>query len=72
MEVDWAENTLSVYDEITGDAIPAYVFVASLSCSLYGYAEAFSNMKTASWINKYLGTGTKYSSLEDIHHLQQA
>ena len=54
MEVDWAGNTLSVYDEITGDAIPAYVFVVSLPCSLYGYAEAFSNMKTASWINAHI------------------
>jgi len=54
MEVDWAGNTLSIYDEITGEEITAYVFVASLSCSLYGYAEAFPNMKSESWIKAHI------------------
>ena len=54
LEVDWAGKTLSVVDELTGEIIPAYVFVASLSCSLYGYAEAFPSMVTENWINAHI------------------
>lgn len=54
LEVDWAGNTLSVVDEITGEIMPAYVFVASLPCSLYGYAEAFPSMATENWINAHI------------------
>jgi transposase len=54
LEVDWAGKTLSVVDEITGEIITAYVFVASLPCSLYGYAEAFPSMITENWINAHI------------------
>ena len=40
MEVDWVGDTLKVYDSASGCEIPAYIFVAVLPCSLYGYAEA--------------------------------
>ena len=42
MEVDWIGDTLKVYDAASCCEIPAYIFVAVLPCSLYGYAEAFS------------------------------
>ncbi|HZJ82729.1 MAG TPA: IS21 family transposase [Clostridia bacterium] len=54
LEVDWAGSTLVVVDEITGEIIPAYVFVAALPCSLYGYAEAFPSMKMENWINAHI------------------
>lgn len=54
LEVDWAGSTLFITDNITGDLIPAYVFVAALSCSQYSYAEAFASMKTEEWINAHI------------------
>jgi len=54
LEVDWAGKTLTLYDEITGEANKAYLFVATLPCSLYSYAEAFDNMKTESWIEAHI------------------
>ncbi len=54
LEVDWAGSTLFITDHITGELIPAYVFVAALSCSQYSYAEAFPSMKTEKWINAHI------------------
>ena len=45
MQVDWAGDTLSVYDSVTGEITPAYLFIAVLPCSCYIYAEATSDMK---------------------------
>ena len=44
LEVDWAGDTLHVQDSITGKRIPAYLFVATLPCSLYSYAVVFPGM----------------------------
>jgi transposase len=41
LEVDWAGDTASLTDNISGKALPAYVFVALLPCSGYAYAEGF-------------------------------
>lgn len=54
MEVDWVGDTLTVYDEASGEAIRAYVFVACLPCSLYSYAEAFPDMKSNHWIQAHV------------------
>lgn len=43
LEVDWVGDTIPVTDPLTGLTDPAYVFVACLPCSMYGYAEAFPN-----------------------------
>ncbi len=51
MEVDWAGATINIYDEVTGDVTPAYLFVAVLSCSCYVYAEICINMKSDTFIN---------------------
>lgn len=51
MEVDWAGTTIDIYDPVTGDISPAYLFVAVLSCSCYVYAEACPNMKSDVFIN---------------------
>jgi transposase len=50
MEVDWAGQTAFLKDQITGESIPAYVFVAALPCSQYAYIQAFLSMNTDSWI----------------------
>lgn len=39
LQVDWAGDTASVIDTDTGEAIPAYVFVATLPYSGYAYSE---------------------------------
>lgn len=54
MEVDWAGQTSSIKDNITGDRIPAYVFVATLSCSQYAYVEAFLSMDMERWIEAHV------------------
>ena len=38
IEVDWAGDTACIKDNITGEPIPVYIFVAALSCSGYAYA----------------------------------
>lgn len=54
IEVDWAGKTANIIDNITGDAIPVYVFVAVLSCSGYAYVEAFLSQKQESWISAHV------------------
>lgn len=50
MQVDWGGDTLQIIDPVTEDVTKAYIFVACLPCSMYGYAEAFPDMKTPSWL----------------------
>ena len=51
IQVDWAGDTVPVYDSVTGEQGAAYLFVAVLPCSCYVYAEACDNMKTKNWLN---------------------
>jgi len=50
MEVDWAGNTLTIWDSVTGESSPVYLFVAVLPCSGYAYVEACSDMKLENWL----------------------
>jgi transposase len=50
MEVDWAGTTMEITDNLSGEIIPAYVFVATLSYSGYAYVEAFTSQNQESWI----------------------
>lgn len=50
MEVDWAGGTLPVTDPVTGETMPAYLFVAVLPCSCYAYAELCSDMQSENWL----------------------
>ena len=65
MEVDWAGNTIPVWDSMTGESVPAYLFIAVLPCSCYVYAQACSDMKSDTWIlchvnaYKYFGGVTR-------------
>lgn len=51
IQVDWAGDTIPVYDSATGKQSPAYLFVAVLPCSYFAYAEACDDMKTENWLN---------------------
>ncbi|WP_312103049.1 IS21 family transposase [Pygmaiobacter massiliensis] len=51
IQVDWAGDTIPVFDSITGEQSAAYLFVAVLPCSYYAYAEACDDMKTENWLN---------------------
>ena len=51
MQVDWAGDTLPIYDSVTGEITPAYLFIAVLPCSCYVYAEAAADMKLENWLN---------------------
>ena len=50
IQVDWAGDTLAVYDPVTGKQSSAYLFVAVLPCSCYTCAEACEDMKTENWL----------------------
>ena len=60
MEVDWAGATIDIFDEVTGVATPAYLFVAVLSCSCYVYAELCPNMKSDTFINCHVHAYTYF------------
>jgi len=49
MQVDWAGATACIQDGIIGEVIEANIFVATLPCSGYSYAEAFLNQTQESW-----------------------
>ena len=50
MEVDWAGNTLPIFDPVTGDMTEAYLFVAVLPCSCFAYVELCNDMKQENWL----------------------
>ncbi len=50
LEVDWAGSTLEIIDRSTGEAIPAYIFIATFPYSQFSYVEAFLDMKSANWL----------------------
>lgn len=54
MEVNWAGKTAFLQNNITGEPIPVYLFVAVLPCSQYAYAEAFSHQQMESWITAHV------------------
>lgn len=50
MEVDWAGDTIPVFDPVTGEEDAAYLFIAVLPCSCMVYAEPCLDMKTENWL----------------------
>jgi transposase len=52
--VDWAGDTMPVYDPATGEAYPAQLFVAVLGASNYTYAEPAADQRMASWIGGHV------------------
>ena len=54
IEVDWAGDTMSFADPVTGELVDAWLFVAALSYSAYAYVEAFADMTLGSWIDAHV------------------
>lgn len=54
LQVDWAGQTLPLFDSITGEITPAYMFVAVLPCSGYTYAEVTADMKLENWLECHI------------------
>jgi transposase len=52
--VDYAGPTIPIHDPLTGEARPAYIFVAVLGLSNYTYAEAVRDMKLDSWLLSHI------------------
>ena len=48
MQVDWAGTTACIVESIVGEIVTANIFVATLPCSGYSYAEAFLNQNQES------------------------
>lgn len=66
MEVDWAGKTMALTDNITGDPIPAYIFVSVLSYSGYAYAEAFLSRNQENWIAAHVNAYKHYGGVTRI------
>jgi transposase len=66
MEVDWVGDTLKVFDVAAGTELNAYVFVACLPCSMYGYAEAFPDMKSNHWITAHVHAYSHFGGVTRI------
>jgi transposase len=54
MFVDWAGPTIPVYDNTTGQAWPASLFVSVLGASSYTYAEATRDQQLEAWIQAHI------------------
>ncbi|MBM7581165.1 IS21 family transposase [Jeotgalibacillus terrae] len=54
LEVDWAGQTMSLKDQLTGEDISVYIFVSALPCSQYAYVEGFLSMNAEAWITAHI------------------
>jgi transposase len=54
--VDYAGDTIPIYDPRGGPELPASLFVAVLGASNYTYAEATENQKLENWIGAHIRT----------------
>lgn len=66
LEVDWAGQTAGIIDNTTGETIPAYAFVATLSCSGYSYVEAFLSQNQESWIAAHVNAYSFFGGVTRI------
>ena len=56
--VDYAGDTVPVFDQITNEERPAHIFIAALGASNYTYAEARWSEGLADWIAAHVNTFT--------------
>lgn len=66
LEVDWAGQTAQIIDADTGEALTAFVFVAALPYSGYGYAEAFFDQKQEVWIAAHVNAFSHFGGVARI------
>lgn len=50
-QVDWSGSKMNLLDTTTGELIPVYLFVGTLSYSQYTYVEPTLDMKSDTWLN---------------------
>lgn len=66
MEVDWAGSTLTVIDVDAGEELTAYLFLAVLSSSQYGYCESFLSMTMSDWIRGHVHAYEFFEGVTEI------
>lgn len=66
MEVDWAGQTMHITNNLTGEEIPVYIFVAALPCSQYAYVEGFLSMDVENWIKAHINAFEFYGGVTRI------
>jgi Transposase and inactivated derivatives len=66
MEVDWAGQTASIVDRVTGEIIPVYVFVSVLPNSGYAYVEGFLSRNQESWITAHVNAFNFFEGVAKI------
>jgi transposase len=54
VEVDWAGKIGYLKDPVSGELVPVYISVASMSYSQYSYAEGFLKMDIDAWITAHI------------------
>ena len=63
MFVDYAGQTVPIYDRVTGAVTEAQIFVAVLGASNYTYAEATPDQTLPSWIGSHVRTFEYFKSV---------
>lgn len=56
MFVDWAGDTIPIYDPCTGEITPASLFVAVLGASTYTFARATLTQDLGNWVECHVAT----------------
>ena len=66
MEVHWSGSRLTVIDVDTGEELTAYLFLAVLPSSQYGYCEAFLSMTMSDWIRGHVHAYEFFEGVTEI------
>lgn len=66
MFVDWAGDTLSIADAVTGEVVKAYLFVAVLPFSGCVFCRASTDMRMDSWVGGHVGAFEFYGGVPQI------
>lgn len=64
--IDYAGQTVPIYDPTSGDASQAYLFVAALWASNYTFAEATLNLDLPSWIKLHVNAFEFFEGVTEI------
>jgi transposase len=64
--VDYAGDRVEVFDRLTGEARPAWIFVAVMGASSFTYAEATWSQGLADWIGAHTGA---FEAIGGVAHL---
>ncbi len=64
--VDYAGTTIPIHDPATGEAVSAYLFVATLGASNYSYVEAVLSRELPSWIRSHTHTFEYMGAVPEI------